>query len=69
MHDNTEHPRPLLITIEEAARLLSLGRSKVYELVAAGEIPSVKVGTARRVSYSALEAWVAQMTEFGYGQA
>jgi excisionase family DNA binding protein len=54
---------PLLMKAEEVARLLSLGRSKVYEMMASGELPSVKIGTARRVPRAALLDWITQRTE------
>ena len=31
----------LLITVEEAAAIMGVGRSKAYELVAAGKVPGV----------------------------
>ncbi len=50
---------PLLLRAEEAARLLSLGRSKVFEMMAAGELPGVvRFGRAVRISRSALETWI-----------
>ncbi len=40
----------LLLTADEAAGLLGLGRTKVYELMGAGLIESVKIGRSRRVT-------------------
>lgn len=51
----------LLLRVDEAAELLGLGRSKVYELVTAGELESVTVGRARRIPRAALEAFVEKM--------
>lgn len=48
----------LLLRVEEAAELCGLGRSKVYELVASGELESVQIGKARRIPRAALEAFV-----------
>ncbi|HEV2128697.1 MAG TPA: excisionase family DNA-binding protein [Thermomicrobiales bacterium] len=45
--------------IEEAARVIGASRSKMYELVASGEIPSFRVGRAVRVSKKAPEEWIA----------
>ncbi len=39
---------PLLISIEEAARRVGIGRDAAYRLVASGAWPSVLVGTRRR---------------------
>ena len=43
--DNSERKsRVLLLTMIEAARVLSVGRTKMYELVDAGEIDVVRIG-------------------------
>jgi excisionase family DNA binding protein len=47
-------PGKLLVTVEEAADMLSLGRTKVYEMVLRKELRSVKEGRARRIPVSAL---------------
>jgi len=56
---------PLLVRVEEAARILSLGRSKIYELMGSGELPSVTCGKARRIPLAALVQWVADHTVLG----
>jgi excisionase family DNA binding protein len=38
-----------LLTAEEAAHKLSLGRTKIYELMDAGEIRAIRIGGARRI--------------------
>ena len=48
----------ILLTITEVAHRLGLGRSFVYELVMKGEVPSIKIGRARRVPAAALERFV-----------
>jgi excisionase family DNA binding protein len=47
-----------LLKVEEAAAVLSLGRSKVYELLACGELPAVKIGRATRIPADSLRRWV-----------
>ena len=54
---------PMLLRAEEAARLLSLGRSTVFAMLATGELPSVRIGRAVRVPRVALEAWIRARTE------
>lgn len=49
---------PLLVRVEEAARILSLSRSTIYAMMDSGELPSVRRGTARRIPVAALRAWV-----------
>lgn len=48
----------LLLTPEQAAERLGIGRSKVYELIGTGELESVKVGRLRRVPVDALTTFV-----------
>jgi excisionase family DNA binding protein len=50
----------LLLRPDEAAELIGIGRSKVYEMLATGELPSVRVGGRLRVPLNELREWVAQ---------
>ncbi len=52
----------LLLRAEQVARALGLGRSKTYELMAAGQLPVVRIGRSVRVPREALEEWVRQQT-------
>jgi excisionase family DNA binding protein len=52
----------LLLTPAEAAEALGLGRTKVYELMAAGVLQSVKIGASRRVPREALAEFVARLS-------
>ncbi|MGH2378796.1 MAG: helix-turn-helix domain-containing protein [Candidatus Limnocylindria bacterium] len=60
---------PLLLRVEEVARALALGRSKVYELIASGELPSLTIGSARRVPAEALHRWIDEHLEPGAREA
>jgi len=57
--------RRLLLRPEEAARVLGLGRTKVYDLMRSGALRSVKVGNSRRVSMAALAEFVDQLDQAG----
>jgi len=48
----------LLLKPEEAAEVLGVGRSTVYELMRAGTLRSVLIGRSRRVPREAVEAFV-----------
>ncbi|MFB7517427.1 helix-turn-helix domain-containing protein [Streptomyces sp. NPDC056144] len=54
-------PSPALLTVQAAAEYLSLGRSTIYELMAANKLPYVKVGRIRRLRRVELDAFVAQL--------
>jgi putative molybdopterin biosynthesis protein len=46
------------VTVEEAAHLLRVGRTLVYEQVRLGALPSVRVGRCRRIAVVDLERFV-----------
>jgi excisionase family DNA binding protein len=54
---------PLLVRVEEAARILSLSRSTIYEMMDSGELPSVRRGAARRIPVAALHEWIARQVQ------
>ena len=49
---------PLSVTIPDACTMTGLGRSKLYELLASGEIRSGKAGRRRLIPVDALREWV-----------
>ncbi len=53
----------LLLKPLEVAELLGIGRSKTYELIGAGLIPSVRIGTSVRVPTDSLRAWISKQTD------
>jgi excisionase family DNA binding protein len=54
----------LLLTPAEAATALSIGRSKLYELMRAGVVPSVRIGACRRIAAADLSDVVAKLRTF-----
>jgi excisionase family DNA binding protein len=55
---------PALVTVEEAATFLSIGRSTMFELLKRGEIPSLTIGPRqRRVRVVDLDDFVARRLE------
>ena len=64
-HMHTEHDPTdrLLLRPGEVADALGIGRSKAYELIAGGTIPSVRIGGSVRVPAEALRAWIEQLAE------
>ncbi|HEY3447471.1 MAG TPA: helix-turn-helix domain-containing protein [Myxococcales bacterium] len=54
-----------LATLRESGAFLSLSRSGLYKLLRSGELPSVKVGKARRIPRAALAAFVEQRVAAG----
>ena len=52
-----------LVTIPAAAQLLGVSRSKLYELLAEGALPTVRIGRSRRIAMVDLEAFVRRCRE------
>ena len=50
--------RPVLLTLEEAAEVLRIGRTRMFALVGRGEVRSVRIGSSRRVPMAAIEEYV-----------
>lgn len=51
----------LLYTPEEAALALGISRSTLYLLLSDGRLPSVRLGTRRRIEAEALRRFVASL--------
>lgn len=58
-------PRPMpsrvLLTMEEAAEQLGVGRTTAYRLAQTGELPTVQIGRLRRVHTDAIAAYAARL--------
>lgn len=55
----------LVLTVEEAADRLGIGRTLMYALVAAGEVESVRIGRLRRIPTDALDSYVSTLRRLG----
>jgi excisionase family DNA binding protein len=52
------HLSPLTVRVSEACRLTGIGRSKLYELIKAREIETIKVGAMTLIPFASLQAFV-----------
>lgn len=50
-----------LLTPLEAAGALGIGRSKLYQLLQSGVLPSVRIGSCRRVPADAIRDFVSML--------
>ncbi len=48
----------MLLTAEQAAQSLAIGRTKVFELIRSGELESIRIGSSRRIPIDAIESFV-----------
>lgn len=46
-----------LVTVEEAAERLNIGRTRMFALVKSGEIESIQIGRLRRIHPDALDSY------------
>ena len=56
--DDQQVRLPLVLTVEEAADRLGVGRTVMYALVSSGAVESVRIGRLRRVPADALVAFL-----------
>ncbi|WP_036527562.1 helix-turn-helix domain-containing protein [Novosphingobium resinovorum] len=50
--------RPIALPPKEAFAMLSIGRTKGYELIAAGELEVFKIGRATRITVASILAFM-----------
>lgn len=53
----------LTYTVPEAAHALGVGKNRVYDLIAAGDLPAVKFGRVIRIPKTSLEEWLESKLE------
>jgi excisionase family DNA binding protein len=58
---------PLLLTPEEAAHVLRVGRTTIYALMMAGELRAIHIGRSCRLSRAELERYVRRLEAPGVG--
>ena len=49
---------PICVKVNDAARMIGVGRTKLYELIAAGEVDVVKLGKSTRITTASLRALI-----------
>jgi excisionase family DNA binding protein len=54
-------PEPICVKISDAARMIGVGRTKLYELIAAKQVEVVKLGKSTRVTTESLHALVTRL--------
>jgi hypothetical protein len=52
------NPEPLCVRVNVAARMIGIGRTKLYELIGNGEVETIKVGKATLVLTASLNAMI-----------
>ena len=57
------------ISVLQCAAILDLGKTRAWELVYSGALPSVKHGASRKVVVEGLKAYIRRLTEEASGSA
>ena len=55
-HDQTSAVEPLAYTVKDAASALGVSRGLLYQLIASGELPAIKLGSRRLIPREAIVA-------------
>ncbi len=55
----------LLVSVDEAARMLGVSRAHLYPRVIRGELQSLRIGRSRRIPIAALERFVREQLAAG----
>jgi excisionase family DNA binding protein len=50
-----------LLTVDQVADILKLGRTKLYEIMDRGDLPSIRIGRSRRILRSDLNCYIARL--------
>lgn len=61
--DRTTDPPRVLFTVEESARALGIGRTRMFELINDGAVETVLIGRLRRIPVDALDAFVSRLRQ------
>ena len=56
---------PICVKVNDAARMIGVGRTKLYEMIAAGEVETVKLGKATRITTASLHDLIRRQREAG----
>jgi len=54
---------PICVRVDDAARMIGVGRTKLYELISSGELETVKIGKATRITTASLHKLVERHRE------
>lgn len=56
--------KPIALSIDEASKILSIGRTKIYEELAAGRLVGKKIGAKTIITADSIENWLTQLDDY-----
>jgi excisionase family DNA binding protein len=54
------YDEPLVVSPQRGRKMLDVGNTRFYELIAAGEIESYKDGKSRKITVASIKAYIAR---------
>lgn len=54
---------PICVKVNEAARMIGVGRTKLYEMIATGDVEAIKLGKSTRITTASLKKLVTRQRE------
>ena len=55
-----DNPKPIAVPVKETCRLLGIGNTLAYELIASGRLKSITIGRRRLILFNSIESLVAE---------
>jgi excisionase family DNA binding protein len=56
----TEITKPLALSVKDACRIIGVGNTTLWKLIADGQIRTIRIGRKRLVIYASLEALLSE---------
>lgn len=56
-------PQPLCVRVSVAMRLLGIGKTKLYELIATGDLETIRIGRRTLIMQASIDSFVARLRE------
>lgn len=63
MEPTALEPELVLLKVDEAAKLLRIGRTRVYDLIRTKDLQSVKIFNSRLIPRTAIDGYIATLLE------
>jgi excisionase family DNA binding protein len=61
VEERSSRAQPIVYSVEEAADMLGISRTFMFQLIGKGAIQSFKLGKHRKISREALDTFIAQL--------
>ena len=56
-------PSDLAVSVEDAAKLIGIGRTEIYKAIKQGSLASLKIGKRRLIRVETLREWLAALEQ------